>query len=549
MTSSCCILRAPPSGPVFEIMPPQESNGTILNPPGVLGETFHAPSFYQNNWGASGSAIMDDSNWNSWIGDPIDKITDQQRITKNTPGKTTGTYYIEYYFANIDQKPILTKAGDYFPGDAAGDPLNIYDAWKQLSIDPNSSSVSGFKYGSVVSSVTYFQFKTYMCRFVYLIGTTDPTIAKKNYALTFLPVEGTNFYKSIQMPNYSLTRTGQNLTNLSTFNSFYAPPGLDQSINEDTWNATPPSTTGLIINMISSDSFQETGTVNIKHAHTFVLDPVKRSDNKPSYGLVPIMSPQLNLEAWITTMQALNVNLVYRGSVRGWMTLLSGQLIPALSNTYVYEVNPKASPAGNGSAFNDVLGNCSASTTEKNCTFTRLTPISGTSSSAPNSNVISYSSISELDFWLLPTDEKGDTVDPAILQLFPRTIGGYVDFQPNVPYVVQNPKYDFQYVFPDSENVKLLGQSLKDLLLSGGKSRFSMNEGQTWSNWASINDISPYINPAMYVGTGQPNKEPGSSIILNAVKQDTFECPDWNGTGKTSYTNDFIEISIPLSNM
>lgn len=540
MSSSCCLLRAPPAGPTFEIMPPQDSNGTILNPPGVLGETFHVPTFYQNDWGNEGSPIMDDANWNSWIGDPIDKISDQTRISKGAPGKTSGTYFIEYYYANADQKPILTPAGGYFPGDAAGDPLNIYDAWKQLGLNDNQSSVAGFKYGSVISSVNYFLFKTYLMRFVYLIGTTDPTTAKKNYGLVFLPVENNNFYKNIQMPNYSLTRQGQNLTNLTTFNNFYAPPGINQNIAPETWTATAPATTGLIINMISSESFQTTGTVNKKTAQSFVLNPIKRANGLPSYGLVPVISPQLNLEAWITTMKELNVTLVYRASCRGWMTLLANQTVPALSNTYVYEVNPKASPAGTGSAFNDTMAD--------GCTHTRLTPISGTSSSSPNSNIITYNSISEIDFWLLPRDENGDTVDPSILALFPRTIGGFVDFQPNTPYVVQNPKYDFQYVFPAVEDVKVLGQALKDLLLNGGKSRFSVNEGQTWSSWASINDISPYLNPNMYVGTGQPTKEPGSSIILNSVTPNTFDCPDWDGTGKTSYTNDFIEIAIPLSN-
>jgi len=567
-TSSCCLLRVPPQGPTFNISPcVSENNTTVFNPPLKLGETFHIPQFYTNNWGEPGAAILADANWNSWTGDSVDSITDQTRTTKNGL-LVAGRYYVEYFYANQAQVPLVAASGVYSIGDATGDPQNIFNLWPDdggVGQESNIFTVSGFKYGSIVPSVSYFLFKAYLCRFVYLIESADPALAQIKYSLVFLPIQDKYYYKSILTDNYSLTRSGQNFSSIDIFNSFYAPAGVNQAISTTTWDGISPATTSMIINLVSKiNSFNgydypaQPLEGNAMHAHTIMLNTAN------TYTIVPIVSPQMNLEAWITTTQALDVTVVYRASLRGWMTLLANQTFPSLSNTFVYEVNPRYSASGSGSAFegdccgtNSCSPNCCTSTTTIQptdassttinstcCAFTRLISISGSSSSTPGTNVITYNDVSQLDFWLLPTDNEGNRIDSAIVSSLPKTIDGFADFAPAHPYSTTAPKYNFLYVVPSS-GVTLFDQQLSTLLLNS-KTRFSQNEGATWSSWTSINDISPYINSSLYVGTGTPEKQPGSTIILDAVTENTLICPDW-AVGSTTSTNDYIEIAIPLT--
>lgn len=572
--ASCCILRAPPEGPQFSsLLNPTCSGGAggLSSFNGCasgssccyssISPTYIIPQFWTQNLSsfpeqAANIGLMQDDNWNSWTNDRIIPIPDNQRTTKNGP-KVAGEYYVEYWYASKAQNPLAVNAGDYSIGDATADPQNIFNVWRDqagaVGQDANSFSVAGFRNPFVIPSLRVnFLFKVYLYRFRYLIGSPDPALSEIKYGLCFLPIDTPNptdpvsFYKTLPSEDYRMTRTGQNFTSSTAFNSFFAPAGINQAISDTQWEATDPSSEALNLVLYSTiEKFDQTafsalvGTGETVHAHSFTLDPAMWLSNpQQAYGTVPIISPQAALEMHVTAITIANIKVVYRAVVRGWLILVGNETTPSLANTTVLRMPPKASPDGTGSYLAD---GCSVA----GCDPSRITPISGTQSSTAGTNVITYQAVSHLNFWLLPFDADGNPVNPEIMNILPRTIESFVDVQPQYPYDSANPAYDMSYVFPDTGEL-IYTRTLGDLLLNGGNTRFSIDQGTTWSPLQNTADRDPYLSDTNYIGTGTPEKQPGSKVTLPAVTPDTRCCPDSPDIGPGLY-NDYLEVIIGLN--
>lgn len=545
---SCTINRQPPSAIQFSnflIVPTSNNTGeTTYNPPVSLekGDTFIVDNFYTQTWCSYEeqqipAGLLADAKWNSWTSDPVKKIDDLTRISKNAV-KVMGSYYIEYAYVNQPQTPLAVAMGEYAVGDATGTPQNIYSVLKDnggSGRDANSFTVVGSKNGSEVpDEMFYFQLRAYMCRFVFLANTIDPAMAQIKYALCFVPLEGEYFFKSIESTPHSLTASGQDLTSADTFNTQYGSGSLAKNISDVEWGATNPQTSVLLMRVTSSiNEWNNTQSAATQIPFeqlttTLTLDP----DSEDKYSLCPIISPQAQLSARLVSADYQNYDVVYRMSVRGWINLVAGETIPALSNIFVYQIEPEASTDGTGSVL---------FTNACPCNSVKLTPISGTASSTPGTVGIQFQDDSSTFFWLLTKDRSGATIPTDVLNSLPTTLHGYGDFQPSFPFSTAAPRYDLSYVFPTEDKIR--NEKIKDLLLLGHM-RISYNEGKTWSTWTNISERNAYINPANYLGDPVQPKYPGSSNIMSVVSKESIAC-DGSST-LDSEKNTYIEVTFSL---
>ena len=196
---SCQINRQPPSAinyANFLIAP--NLNNTCCSQGGsfapvnlVSGELFNVPNFWTQTWNnypdqQVGGSLLSNENWNSWNQDPIKKITDLVRTSKNAP-QIAGTYFVEYSYCNKAQNPLANNANGYYAGDATGEPQNIYTVTQDnggIGRNGNEFTVGGFKVGGdLIDSMYYFKFKAYIARFYFMANSTNPADIVPRYCL------------------------------------------------------------------------------------------------------------------------------------------------------------------------------------------------------------------------------------------------------------------------------------------------------------------------------------------------------------------------------
>lgn len=553
----CSIIRSAPCAPTFSnflITPSVNNTGVItFNPPLKLeaGTTYNIHNFYNQGWCSrpdqiAGPSLLEDTKWNSWTEDPVSKITDQTRKTKNG-AIVAGDYYVEYAYGNKVQDPLIAPSGEYSIGDAEAEPQDLFTILKDnagTGRDSNSQTVAGFKHASQVpEEIFYFKFKMYMCRFKFFANTTDPAIAETCYNLLFVPIStGTStsgstlnyFYKLISSIPTKPTDEGQDLTNADTYQSQFGSGSKTKAISDTTWDAQNPASDTVMIRMTSSiNKYDQTEFSSSAGTSEEMLTSSCTLSTDKTHALLPLVSPQFKLGGQLVMANLKNYDVVYRIGVRGWIVSVAGVTTPALSQISVYNVGPDCPTGGMGSVPNSKF--------ENTCALEKLTPVSGTTSSATGQPGVTLQAVSAINFWLRSTDRSGNEIPHEVLQSLPSNLTGYGDYQVNYPYIPTSSKYDLSFVFDD--NNKILGSVINDLLLIG-QSRISFDEGATFSSWLPITERNAYLDPVNFLGSGVQPKFPGNNYTFNSVLNQVPQC---NGSAtNASNFNSMIEISFPI---
>lgn len=489
---TCPINTKPPTAIDFDsylIVPTPTNTGNInYNPPLNLEkeDTFEIDKIYNQNWALPTDPIFADSNWNSWKDDPLPKLNNLSYAAKSVA--VMGNYYVEWFYGSQPQNVV-----DNF---ATNPPIDMYQAAKTEGLSLNNQVVVGTKLASdIPDTVFYFLFKGYLCRFVYFIESAVVANAPKILNLVMVPVKDESFYKILQAKPYNAYDQNQPLTSNNTFLAqFSKSSGYEKVISSDTWDAQPYQSSSLVFHVHSGDTqTQATMTPSVK------------------YGTFPLQSLDFKVSGSVITTKYENYNLVYRMTLRYWVT--GNPTTPTLADGNLYTISQPTD----------------------NCSARKVVPISGTQSSTPGIHGIQFKTQSLLMNELQKTSRDNKVIPDNILQNLPNNINIYADLQPTLVGTSQQAL--ISYVVNDNNEIK--GKTINELLDSQGTTRISYDEGTTWSSWQAVSDRFAYINANEYVGTAPQPRFPGNLTNMISVSNKSAIC---NGCK----TNTWIEISIPI---